>query len=1181
VRLGRLGLLLSIDLPLRGDVSTSALTLTGEQADAVARRHGRLIVAANAGSGKTTVLVQRFVRTVLDDGIAPDRILAITYTDKAAGEMRARVRHALLALGERRLAQDTESAWVSTIHGLCARILHGHAVAAGLDPAFVTLDGAETRALRERAFDRALAELLADGAAAALDLVAAYGPDHLRAMVSTTYDERRSAGHRHPRLPVPAVAIDLDALAAELHDAAVAAAAEIGPIASGVTVAKARTALEQCVALLDRDSSPGARALGDVSLPGGTVTALSGPACTAYRDAHAAYLKALCDVRGAAALELIDELLRRFDVAFDDAKRAVSGLDFDDLQLCARDLLAGSPAIADSYAERFEAIMVDEFQDTSPLQLELIDRLDRDNTFYVGDALQSIYGFRHASVALFTQRRAALAPFDAATTLAGNFRSRPALVAAFNQAFGALLQEHAAPLDAQRDPGSDRAAVELLVTDTDGWDEPDAPQLGTLPARNAWRAAEARLIAQRVSDLITAGEFAARDIAVLLRASTDIAVYERALQEAGVATLASGGGGFWARQQIQDLTSYLAALVNPRDEASLLGVLASPLVGVSSDGLALLAGSAHERRTSIYDVLGDPPPLPDPDGQRIAAFADELASERELAPRLGLGELLERVVARTRYDEHVLTLPAGRQRLANVHKLIRLAAAFEERHGRDVRALVERANAELDPEAAREPDAPVDLAGLDAVRLMTIHAAKGLEFGVVVVADLGRQKMLASPLLAVGEGGRVGLKLYGLDGSREDALDLDALEAQRRAADADEERRIFYVACTRARELLILSGAVKIAKWPATNPSAPPISWLGPAFVADLQPRLVAGVMQEPAGAVALARNAPDTVGTVLRATSLNPAGPPPGATDELTPEPQSALPGLDGDGRAAIADPPPVEALSYSALASYEECGYRFYLQRVLRMAPDDPPPGFRSAVAPPDVAEPELPIEAMLRGTLAHELLEEIDLRAPALPSAERLAAAAARHELELDDAGTTDLLRLVQAAIDTDVLARIGGADDIRREHRFSFLLGPGGPLVNGVVDVLARERSGAAVVVDYKTDVVAPDADLEAAVERSYGVQRALYALAALRDGATTVDVCHLYLERPDAPVVARFEAADAPRLQAQLRERAAGLLAARFVASRRPWLGLCATCPGRAALCEHPPELTERPLPPPV
>ncbi len=1158
----------------------SELRLTDEQAEAVGRRRGRLLVAANAGSGKTTVLVQRFVRAVLDDGVTPDEILAITYTDKAAGEMRARVRHALLDLGERRLAQDTESAWISTIHGLCARILRFNAVAAGLDPAFVTLGGAETRALREGAFDTALAGLLADGSAPALDLVAAYSPDNLRAMVFATYDERRSAGQTRPRLPwVGGVDIppDVAALRAELDEAAVAATAEIGPLAGGVTVAGARAALEHCAALRARDEIPGARALAGAKLGGANVKALSGPACAAYRAAHDAYTQAVHDQRAGAALVLIDDLLARFDTAFATAKRAVAGLDFDDLQLCARDLLADAPAVADAYAGRFASIMVDEFQDTSPLQLDILDRLDRDNTFYVGDTLQSIYGFRHATVELFARRRAALRPAGAATTLAGNFRARPALIDALNDAFAPLLSEHATPLAAQREPGPQRAAVQLLVTDTDGWADEGAPDLGSLPTRHAWRAAEARLVAQRVADLISGGEFAARDIAVLLRAGTDLPTYERALQDAGVATLASGGRGFWARQQIQDLTSYLAALVNPRDEPALLGVLASPLVGISSDGLALLAAAARADRTAIVDRLAQPPALPGEDAAKASAFAASLAGERELAPRLGLGELLERVVARTGYDERVLTLPGGRRRLANVHKLIRLAAEFEERHGRDVRALVERANAELEPEATREPEAPVDLAGLDAVRLMTIHAAKGLEFGVVVVADLGRQGNLASPLLALGADGRIGLRLYGLDGSREDALELDELEAEQRAADDAEERRIFYVACTRARELLILSGGARPGRWPAPKPGAPPISWLGPAFVPDVEQLLADDAPSWLAGGVELVRNAPDTVGAVLRTTSLNPAAPP--GTQPPAPERQAALPGLDAGDGADRPAPAPVETLSYSALSSYEECGYRFYLERILRLAPDEPPPQFTSIVPPPPGGHDELPIEALLRGTLAHELLEEVDLRAPQLPSLERLEAVAARHETELDEAGRADLLRLVQAAIDTDLLKRAGGADDVRREHRFSFLLSDDGPLVNGVVDVVARERSGAAVVVDYKTDVVAPDADLEAAVQRSYGVQRAIYALAALRDGATSVDVCHLYLERPAEPVVARFEAADAPRLAAQLQQRAAPLLAGAFAPSDRPWLGLCATCPGRAALCEHPPELTERSLRP--
>jgi ATP-dependent helicase/nuclease subunit A len=1139
----------------------SDVRLTPEQADAVARRRGRLLVAANAGSGKTTVLVERFVRAILNDGLEPDAILAITYTDKAAGEMRTRVRARLLELGERRRAQDTEAAWISTIHGLCTRILRAHAVAAGLDPVFVTLDAAETRALRDRAFDTALAALLADGRAQALDLVAAYTPDNLRAMVFAAFDQLRSAGQTHPRVPAVTVDADLDALEQAVRVAALAAQAEIGPHASGKTVDAARAALERCA-----------------KLPGTRASALAGDACAAYRDAHEGWLQAGRDVRAAGALELIGELLAGFDEAFAAAKLAVSGLDFDDLQLRARDLLRDAPAIAEGYAQRFASIMVDEFQDTSPLQLDILDRLDRDNTFVVGDARQSIYGFRHASVALFTARREALARDGLATTLAANFRSAPALIAALNDAFGPVFGAGATPLAPGRDaPATDAAPVELLITDTDGWHAGDAPDLGVLPARHAWRRAEARLVAQRVGDLIASGRFAAREIAVLVRAATDLATYERALGDRGVATLASGGRGFWARQQVQDLTSYLAALVNPRDEASLLGVLASPLVGISSDGLALLASAARRSHTSVWDQLADPPPLPDGDAEAVRAFAIALAAERERAPRLGLGELLERVIARTRYDERVLTLPGGRRRLANVHKLIRLATEFEERHGRDVRGLVERANAELEAAAAREPDAPVDLAGLDAVRLMTIHAAKGLEFDVVVVADLGRQGNHNPPLLLLGDDGRVGLQLYDLNAAPAQALERDALLAAQREAEAAEERRVLYVACTRARELLVLSAGAPVAKWPNERFGAPPIVWLGPAFVPDLAARLHDDAPAQRIGAVELVRNAVDTVGTVLREASPPPRAPTPASALSAAGDGQPPLPGLPGEAARSAS---PVPTLSYTALSSYAQCPYRFYLERILRL-PADEPPAALAALAPtqPDAAG----FEAMLRGTLAHELLEETDLRAPQPPARERIDAIAARHETALDDAGADDLSRLVQAAIDSPLLRRVGAADDVRREHRFSFVLGDDGPLVNGIVDVLARERSGAALVVDYKTDAVASDADLEAAVQRSYGVQRRIYALAALRDGATSVEVCHLYLERPSEPVIARYEGADVPALQAQVIEHASGLLAGAFAPTPEPYLALCATCPGRAALCEHPPELTERlaPAPAPV
>ena len=180
-------------------------TFTAEQSKAIRARQGSLLLEANAGSGKTSVLVERFVRSVLEDGVRPSRILAITFTERAAGELRARVRERFVELGRRDEARATEAAWVSTIHGFCARLLRAHAIAAGLDPAFTVLDEAGARALRDRAWDAALGAWLdGEAGAAALDLVAAYDTDRLRRMIAAAPDTLRNERHyRNPRTEQP------------------------------------------------------------------------------------------------------------------------------------------------------------------------------------------------------------------------------------------------------------------------------------------------------------------------------------------------------------------------------------------------------------------------------------------------------------------------------------------------------------------------------------------------------------------------------------------------------------------------------------------------------------------------------------------------------------------------------------------------------------------------------------------------------------------------------------------------------------------------------------------------------------------------------------------------------------------------------------------------------------------
>jgi ATP-dependent exoDNAse (exonuclease V) beta subunit len=277
-----------------------------------------------------------------------------------------------------------------------------------------------------------------------------------------------------------------------------------------------------------------------------------------------------------------------------------------------------------------------------------------------------------------------------------------------------------------------------------------------------------------------------------------------------------------------------------------------------------------------------------------------------------------------------------------------------------------------------------------------------------------------------------------------------------------------------------------------------------------------------------------------------------------------------DGAPADPIAPRPPAPAtLSYSSLARYAACPYRFHLERGLGLPEQEPPAHLRDPEAPVERLDPRL------RGTLVHELLERLEHGAAA-PGEEAVRALGAAHDVELSGADVADLLGMVRAFADSPLGARLGAAAEVHREHVFAFPLMADGPLVNGVVDALAIEPDGTALVVDYKSDRVG-DADLAALVDTTYGVQRRIYGLACLRAGAPAVEVVHVFLERAAEPVVHRYEAADAADVERDLRERAAGLLAGEFPVAAVPHRGLCATCPGRASLCSHPPERTDRPV----
>jgi ATP-dependent exoDNAse (exonuclease V) beta subunit len=251
------------------------------------------------------------------------------------------------------------------------------------------------------------------------------------------------------------------------------------------------------------------------------------------------------------------------------------------------------------------------------------------------------------------------------------------------------------------------------------------------------------------------------------------------------------------------------------------------------------------------------------------------------------------------------------------------------------------------------------------------------------------------------------------------------------------------------------------------------------------------------------------------------------------------------------------LSSLSYTALSELERCGYRYYLERVLGI-PED-----RDAAR---ASGGDRSLEARARGTLIHRLMETFDFAMPQPVSPAEVAVAARELGLRVAPGEREEIAALIARASAAGPAARLAAAHTVRREHPFAFSLGPREPLIAGVIDLLAVEPDGGCLIVDYKSDRVGSDVELVELVEREYGVQRLLYALAVLREGAARVEIVHWFLERPEQPVGARFQAAEQPELDAQLAARIARAREQSFVVSPNPHRGLCLTCPGRAGLC---------------
>ncbi len=523
-------------------------------------------------------------------------------------------------------------------------------------------------------------------------------------------------------------------------------------------------------------------------------------------------------------------------------------------------------------------------------------------------------------------------------------------------------------------------------------------------------------------------------------------------------------------------------------------------------------------------------------------------------PRLSLERLCERIASEHDYDLAVLAQWDGRRRYANMRKLARLARSYEELRGPDVEGFV-RFVAEQEALGARELEAVAEEEGADAVRLLTIHAAKGLEFKVVIVADAGRDKAPPSPdeILALSDG-RFGFRVADpVTTKRRGAFDYEEVKEERRREESAERLRLYYVAMTRAKERLIVSGSIERG---TERDAATPIGWVLERLQADEeldaardaplelereQARLVVRVDRYRAADWTGAPQEQEPAEAPLGQLALF-ADP-----DELPPAPALApeLPPL-----VMPAEPPlhRVRRLSFTALSTFEQCSYKYFALRVAGMS--------ERPMARGDGAGG---LRATEVGDAVHKLLERLDLAAPALPAVEVVR----EWYPSVTDEELERIRDFVASYCASPLAARVAALAPLTKEQHFTFE--HDGVLMHGYLDVF-HLAAGKALVVDYKTNTLG-EAAPEEIVEADYRLQRLVYALACFRAGADEVEVAYQFLERPDALVLTTFSRERVPELEAGLSAAIARIQAGEFRPT--PSEFACNGCPALDLVCAGP------------
>lgn len=1083
------------------------MALTPEQEQIVNHRGSDILVTAGAGSGKTHVLVERYL-ALLNECRIPE-IAAVTFTDAAATEMRERVRRQVQEkpdLHDHR--RDLDEAVIGTFHSLCLRILREHPVESALDPAAGVLseDEAELElmqacadALEEaaEADDQRSKALLEIGVyAAAVNL-----PRMVRRRneVEESYAALNGDGDRAARIrrlmeegaqeAVEEVRTELVELASWLRDAHTGGEDPLSGSLNNALEALGNPREGDSPDLLERAIAAGDR----IKLQGGTARNWAHDV-REVRD-RMRRMRAIGDELGKLprwndhdelALEVLDRLYDLFRDAcarYETCKRELAALDYLDLEMKAIELLRSHPDIAAAYRSRFRHLMVDELQDVNPPQIELLRLLsghdgaatDRPRLFLIGDVKQSIYRFRGSDVRGFTRLREETEASGSIHALSRSFRAHNPLVECLNTLFEGVFQDprrdFEAAMQAMTGRGTEAPVTPHVVVQTISHEMPGGGKAKDVEKRRV----EADAVAAEIKSLLDSGTpvwgrdpddpektrpAVPSDVAILLRRLANVHLYEQALESRGVPYRTASGTGYFTRQEVVDLTNLLGWLAEPDDAIALVGTLRSPLFMVDDESLLALRSDPRP----LVDALGDPPSGVREETAPLCRRAAEVLHDlRSRVPFDPPDALLERALDLTAYEAAWAPMQGGDQILGNIRKFVDIARTLQ---GRSLDEFVGYVRQRRDDLSAREGQAVLDQS--DAVTLLTIHGAKGLQFPIVFVpeahltppsdypavrwrTDHGISVTLARDIEDGGSRPRPGFYQYLLDRDEEE--------------DAAEHKRLFYVAATRAADALYISG----------DDDANDKSWL--SYTRN-----------------ALGPNPPEGVE----------ARPPiPADQTSIMRRPASALVEAPPEEREQDFEPPLVARPRVIPLRS------------STPVTSIQPPAASRSFTGHGDGL-------GLVRGSLAHRAIQTwftTGARPELTSMARRLADDLSEHAIGRVAAEVDAMLDL----LDSSPLAAALRDGDTRAYFEMPFTWDWDGAAVHGAIDLVYR-NGGSWRIIDFKTDDLRGRQPDEAA--ETYLPQLALYASAIERATGERPSASLLFLRTGDVYTPADAELDDA-------------------------------------------------------